>query len=361
MRSRKLPLPLAAPPQRLCILRLSAIGDCCHVVPVVRTLQRHWPQTDLTWIIGRAEAALLADIPGVEFVVVDKREGWRARRSLARALGGRRFDVLLQMQAALRASWLATAVDAELRLGFDRARARDFQWLFTDAAIAPRPGQHVLDGLFGFLEALGIHGRELRWDIPIPQTARQRVAEWLPAHRPVLVMNPCSSARRLNYRNWPATRYAAVANWAAERFGMRVVLTGGRSGQERAYAEAIAGEMREPPVDLVGRTSLKELLAVLERAAALIAPDTGPVHMATAVGTPVVGLYATSNPARTGPYLSRQWVVDRYPDAARTAFDKPVEAIGWGRRVRDPKAMELITVADVAERLTALMTSTTRG
>ena len=324
------------------------------MVPVVRTLQQVWPQTALTWVIGRAEAALLGDLPGVEFIIVDKRDGWRGRRALAKLLSGRRFDVLLQMQAALRASLLSRAIDAELRLGFDRARARDFQWLFTNASIAPRRRQHVLDGLFGFIEALGVEERELRWDIPIPEADRAQVAEWLPADAPIVAINPCSSARRLNFRNWPADRYAAVGDWAMQR-GMQVVLTGGPADAERDYAQQIAGRMRQPPIDLVGRTSLKQLLAVLDRARVLIAPDTGPAHMATAVGTPVVGLYATSNPDRTGPYLSRQWVVDRYPQAIRQAFGKSVAEVGWGRRVRDPQAMALITVEDVVDRLAAVL------
>jgi len=146
----------AEPPRTLCILRLSAIGDTCHVVPVVRTLQQAWPATQLTWIIGKSEARLMSLIEGVEFITVDKSAGLGALAALRRQLRGRRFDVLLHMQLALRASLVAACVPATVKLGFDRARARELQWLFTNARIAPRVREHVLDSLFGFAVALGV-------------------------------------------------------------------------------------------------------------------------------------------------------------------------------------------------------------
>ncbi len=348
-------LPLSEPPRSLCVLRLSAIGDVCNTVPLVRTLQRAWPQTKLTWIIGRVEAALVGDLPGVEFIIFDKKAGRAAFHAVREELGGRRFDVLLHMQAALRASLLSRVIDADVRLGFDRERAKDMQTLFTNCRITPQKEPHVLDGFFAFAEALGIEGRDYRWDIPIPEAAAARAAEWLPDERKHLVISPCSSVRRLNFRNWRPERYAAVADYAAERYGLHTVITGGPTDLEREYSRFIREKMQHPATDLVGVTSLKELLAVLGRATAAIAPDSGPAHMATAVGTPVIGLYATNNPGRTGPYFSRQWTVDKYPEAVREAFGKEASELAWGRRVRGESAMDLIEVEDVVERLDALM------
>lgn len=343
-------------PRRLAILRLSAIGDCCHVVPLVRTLQAVWPETALSWVIGRTEASLLGDIPGVEFISFDKRQGRRAFGQLRQRLQGETFDVLLHLQAALRASLASRAIPAKLRLGYDRPRAKDFQWLFSNARISAPPRLHVLDTLFAFLERLGIRERVLRWDIPIPDAATAFVAERIPAGR-LLVISPCSSTRFKNFRNWPAERYAAVAELAMRQHGFQVLLTGGDTELERWYGEEIARRMSTPPLNLIGRTSLKELLALLGRADVLICPDSGPAHMATAVGTPVIGLFASSNPDRTGPYLSRQWLVNRYPEAVQAAFGKPVAELPWGKRVRAPDVMERITVADVEERLQALVTA----
>src|SRR5256885_11852758 len=116
--------PLAAPPRRICILRLSALGDTCHVVPVIRTLQHAWPATELTWIIGKAEARLMSLIGGGEVITVDKRGGIAAFYAVRGQLRGRQFDVLLHMHLALRASLVALSVPAMTQLGLDRKSTR---------------------------------------------------------------------------------------------------------------------------------------------------------------------------------------------------------------------------------------------
>lgn len=345
---------VGAPPASLCIFRLSAIGDATHVLPIVRTVQRYWPQTAVTWVVGRTEAELVGGLPGLTYRVLDKREGiGRCRRRLREAESGRCHDVLLQMQASLRASLIATGLCARRRIGFDRARAINGQWLFTTERIAASHGQHVLDGFFGFLERAGLHRRELRWDIPLPEASRAFAARCLPAGMPLLAISPCSSQRFRNYRDWPVERFAGVADYAAS-LGFGVVLTGGRSERERDYAGAMAGMTRAPLIDLVGKTNLQELAAVLAGCVGLIGPDSGPVHIASALDRPVIGLYATSNPARTGPYRHRGFVVNRYPDAVRRFLGREPEEVVWGARVRHPGAMELISLADVCAKLDRL-------
>ncbi len=350
-------LRLPEQPERVSLLRLSAIGDVSHVVPVVRTLQHYWPETAITWIVGQVEATLVGDLPGVECIAYDKNGGWREWRALRRRLkaGGRRFDLHLQMQTAMRAAVVGAAVPARMRLGYDRDRSREGHSLVINRRVAPHPRCHVFDGFFDFPRALGMEGRVLRWDIPVPEAARAFAAHHMPADAPVLAINPASSVRPFNYRNWPPERYAAVADHAATAHGMRVVLTGGPAAGERELADAVRRAMRAEPVDLVGRTSLKELLAVLEQSRALVAPDTGPAHLGTAAGIPVIGLYGTSNPDRTGPYLSREWVVNRYPDNLQHFLGTTVENARWGQRVRDSAAMRTIAVDDVTARLDAMM------
>lgn len=322
-----------------------------HTVPVIRTLKDTWPACNITWIIGKLEANLVGDLPGVEFIIFDKTKGLRAFRELRTILKRRRFDILLHMQVATRASLISLFIKAPLKLGFDKARAHDRQWLFTNQRIAPKPNQHVLDGFFGFAEALGIHQRQLRWDIPIPEAAQRFADSQVPDDGPLLIINPCTSQRARNWRNWPVERYAAVADYAHQRHGMRVVLTGGSGLQERQMAAGIIELAESPLIDLVGKTSLKEMLAVLKRAHVLVSPDTGPAHMATAVGTPVVGLYASSNPDRTGPYLSRQYLINKYPHALKHFMHTSTENVRWGQRVRQPQAMDLIEVGEVTAML----------
>ena len=339
-------------PESLCILRLSAIGDICHTVPVVQTLRAALPDTRITWVVGAMEGTLVGDLPGIEFVTFDKRQGLSALGGLRRELRGRQFDVLLHMQAALRASIVSRLIRADRRIGFDRARARDGQWLFTNERIAPRERQHVMDGLFGFAEALGITERHLVWDIPLGESHRDFAARHVPEPRGALAISPCASSAS---RNWRAERYAAVADYAVERYGLKIILTGGPSPLEKEIGAAVAASMRHECVNLIGTTSLKQLLAVFERCAGLITPDSGPAHLGTAAGIPVVGLYAVSNPERAGPYFSRHWVVNRYPDNVRRYFGKPLSDVPWGARVRLTDGMDVISVDHVKEKLDALM------
>ena len=345
-------LPPDRPPRSVCILRLSALGDTCHVVPIVRTLQRTWPETQLTWIIGKGEARLLGLIEGVEFITVDKRAGLATGRELRARLAGRRFDVLLHMQLALRASLISRLVPASLRLGFDRARARELQCLFTNARIPARSREHVLDSFFGFLVALGITERTLRWDVPLPAEARDYAARLVPDARPTLLISPCSSHV---LRNWRPERYAAVADYAAERHGMRVILAGGPSPIERDTGAAIERAARTPLVNQIGRDTLPQLLALLARATVLLSPDSGPAHMATMVGTPVIGLYAATNPERSGPYLSRRWCVNAYAEAARRFRGCEPERLPWSTKIEQPGVMDLIEVRQVTARLDELL------
>ena len=347
-------LPLPEPPRSVCILRLSAIGDACHVVPIVRTLQQAWPATQLTWLIGRSEARLMRLLDGVEFITVDKRASLAGLTALRRELAGRRFDVLLHMQLALRASLVASCVAARVKLGFDRARARELQWLFTNARIAPRTREHVLDSLFGFPAALGISERLLRWDLKLPAEAEAYGARLVPDRQPTLIISPCSSHP---LRNWRATRYAAVAEYAVRRHRMRVILAGGPTESEQRMGGDIERACQVPLTNQIGKDTLPELLGLLARASVLITPDSGPAHMATMVGTPVVGLYAATNPARSGPYLSGRWCVDAYGKAARTFRGCEPDALPWTHKIEESGVMDLIEVDQVTVKLDELLRS----
>jgi heptosyltransferase I len=339
------------PPQNICLIRLSAIGDVTHVVPVIRNLQQHWPGTAITWIIGKIEYSLVRDLPGVEFIVFEKNQGLASYRTLHHKLKGRRFDILLHMQVSLRASIASLLVKAPVRIGFDKARAKNGQWLFTNRRIAPLPRQHVLDGFLEFIRFLGITIPTIEWNIPIPPEDREKTMHWVGDNTPFLVINPSSSTRVRNWRNWDAQAYAMVADYAAKRYNLLTVLTGGPLSQEIVFADAIEQLAESKIVNVVGKTSLKELQALLDRAVAVISPDTGPAHMANAAGTPVIGLYASSNPERTGPYSFRELTVNRYPDAVRQAFQKSVQEVPWGKRVRDPQVMNQIKFEEVKNKL----------
>ncbi len=327
------------------------------MLAVVRTLQQAWPDTRFTWVIGKLEARLLKGIPEIEFIVFDKKQGFRAYLDLRRAMRGRHFDLLMHMQLALRASVASALIPARIKLGFDRTRARELQWLFTNDRIRRSERQHVLDGLFGFADHVGVHDRLLRWDIPVGREALEHAARVIPEGQPTLVISPCSSHKA---RNWRPEYYAKVADHAASMLGLKILLCGGPSPLERQVGDAILASMHEPCTDVIGKDTLPALLATLARATALLTPDSGPAHMATAVGTPVIGLYAATNPARSGPYLSRQWCVDRYDAAARKFLHKPAAEIPWTTKIEEPGVMDLIQPEEVIKKLSAILTHQTR-
>ena len=338
-------------------MRLSAIGDTCHALAVIRRLQDNWPDARIAWIIGKTEAALMSCIEDIELIIFDKSRGRHAYGDLRRALAGRRFDVALCMHASLRVNLLCRGLPAKVRLGFDRARARDFQWLFTNARIPPAPRQHALEAMLSFATAIGAAERPLRWDLPLATDAGEYATQYTAGTGSTVVISPCSSQRSRNFRNWSVDKYTAVIRHLQQAHGCHVLITGGSSQLEREYGKALCEAATRGTTNLVGRSTLQQLAALIGAADLVICPDSGPAHIATAVGTPVIGLYATSNPDRTGPYLCGNLTVNRYPEAVRRYLHKDVSDVRWGARVRSPDAMNLIKVADVTDKIDAFFGS----
>ena len=337
-----MPNPVA--PRSLCLLRLSALGDVTHVLPLLHTLRSAWPEVAVTWVIGKGERRLLDGLPGVRFVEYDKKSGIKGMRALRRDLG-ERFDVLLQLQVSARANLLSAFIPAKRRIGYDRSRSKDGHGLFINERIADRPGIHVLDAIGSFAEALGLQRDAVVWNLPVPDEAHAWArAQWDDDGRRTLMVSPCSSHA---LRNWRAERYAALADHAAAQ-GWRIVLCGGRSALERDTGDAILAAMRarDGVLDLIGKDTLKQLPALLARADLLVTPDSGPMHIANAMGTKVLGLHAASNPNRSGPYSDRRYCVDRYDDAARKFRGKPASELKWGSKIEAEGVMDLATVDD---------------
>ncbi|WP_189577502.1 glycosyltransferase family 9 protein [Marinobacter zhanjiangensis] len=332
----------------ICILRLSAIGDVTHVIPVVLSLQEQIPGVKITWVIGKIEAKLVGDLPGVEFIIFDKKAGWKGYRELRQKLQGRHFDALLHMQVAFRANLAAAVIPAKLKIGYDRARSKDLHSLFINRRIPPAPKQHVRDCLASYLEPLGLSAAPPRWNIPLSDEDHEFARSHLADDRRNLVISPCASH---TLRNWPAERYAQLADHAIREHGMKVILVGSPAPFEAEACATIEQIMAETAHNICGKDTLKQLTALLAGADLLVAPDTGPAHIASAMGTDVLGLYAASNPDRSGPYNSLQWCVNRYPQALERFTGKTLDEARWGAKAEFEGAMELITVADVTRTL----------
>jgi heptosyltransferase I len=343
-------LLLANAPTHICIVRLSALGDVTHAVPVLRAIQREWPETRVTWICGRLEHRLLSLLNGVRFVVLDKSAGLGGYRRLKRELAGERFDVLLQMQTSTRANLTGACVRADIKLGWDKARAREFHsWFMTDA-IPAAPFQHQVQGHLSFARTLGLNANEPTWDFTVGEEEAEFADSVIPAGQRVLLVSPCSSHPS---RNWRAERYAAVADHAINAMGMRVVLSGGPSKSELDFGQAIEASMRNPVVNMIGKDTLPQLVALMQRAEVVLSPDSGPAHLANAVGTAVVGLHASTWSRRSGPYNFLHLCVDKFPEAAQRFRGRQPEELRWGTRIENPGVLDLIEVDEVIERLEA--------
>ena len=338
-------------PASICLLRLSALGDVCNCIPVARALRRRFPDARLVWIVDRAAHRLVAELPVVEFAVFDKRGGLAEFARLRRRLRGR-FDVLLHMQVSARANAVAALVRADRRIGFDRARSREGHGLVVGERIPARPLQHQAEAFGEFARVLGAEPREADRRPPVADADRAFAREHQPVAGRAVLISPCSSHAR---RNWRADRYAAVADWVRRDAGRPVILVGGPTAAERGTAAAIEAAASEPLVNLVGRDTLGQSLAMLERAACLVAPDSGPVHFAAALGTPVVGLYASTWSRRSGPLGSLEHCVDCFPEAARRFLGSDPEDVKWGKRIEADGVMDLVEVGEVVSRLRSLL------
>lgn len=334
-------------PERICIVRLSALGDVLMIVPLVRTLQAHFPHVQITWIISELAYALVEGMQGVEFFVLEKpktlRDYWRFRQQFK----NKHFDVLLAAQASLRANLLYPWIKADRKIGYDKLRAKDLHGLFVTETITPG-NDHTLESFLKFAAPLGVQQPALLWDLPIREEDYQWAAEHRPKHR-FIVVNPAASKPE---RSWLSSRYVEVILYLQQK-GFEIALTGGPGAYDRILADQILSQVACH--DLVGKTKPRQLLALISQAQCVLCPDTGPSHMASAVDTPVVALHAVTNPGVSGPYRSLKNVVNRYPEAVRLLLHKQPEKLQWGTHVHDEQAMSLIQVEDVIACLEPLI------
>ncbi|MFC1502925.1 glycosyltransferase family 9 protein [Pseudomonadota bacterium] len=340
----------STPPKSLCILRLSAIGDVCHAIAVVQAIQSHWPQTEITWVTGKIEAQLIGDLPGITVVTFDKKTGLAGMQAVWSALRGQKFDALLHMQAALRASVLSLGIKAKYRIGFGRNRTKEGQWLFTNKHLPKTDAFHVLDNFADFARYLGVPFSAPSWNIPLAEEDI-RFAQQYTTGKQTLLISPAASK---DERNWLTERYAEIADYANSK-GMQVLLCGSPAPREIALGKKIEQHCQQPVVNLIGQTNLKQLTALLGQVDVVLAPDTGPAHLATTQGTPVIGLYAHSNPYRTGPYNSLEHVASVYDQHAEQQHGKSVNALPWGTRVKGEDLMKDISIDKVKSILDNLI------
>jgi heptosyltransferase I len=340
-----------AAPRSIAVLRMSALGDVVMTLPLLRTLQKAFPRTKIHWIVSRPFDTIVQGISGIELIVIDKPRGPLSYWRLFRQMQAYDFDWLLVPQASMRANLVTAVTRAKRKIGFGALHSRDLQRYFVNETVPAEP-EHLIDSFLQFATYVGAREHVLDWDLPLrPEEhawARTQLEECTGIKLAVVL------AASKPERNWPVERYCETLERVAARWPLSVVLIGGPGAAERALAGALHQGLRIPVLDMVGRTDLRQLAALLGQVDALLAPDTGPLHIAQAMKKPVVGLYAVAPSKKTGPYVEPQWTVDVFADAAATILGR--ERMGWRQRVHDERALRLITVDAVVDKIGQLFT-----
>jgi heptosyltransferase I len=290
--------------QRILLIKPSSLGDIVHAMPVVAALKQRWPAAHLTWLVKRQWAELVERIEGVDRVwpVHASLQGWLSQ---VPALRREAFDLVIDLQGLLRSAVMGWASGCPVRAGFANGREGS-PWFYTRRVTVPTAEMHAVDRYLLVAAAIGakpVGQPEFRFrgtNADGNQVETLMRQNGLAADIPWIAMQVSA---RWKTKRWPLESFAAVADYFQRERLAQIALIGG--ADERREAERVKSLMHTPPVDLAGTTSIGLLPALLRQAALLITNDSGPMHVAAAVGTPVVGLFGPTSPVRTGPYGTR--------------------------------------------------------
>ncbi|HXH06380.1 MAG TPA: glycosyltransferase family 9 protein [Vicinamibacterales bacterium] len=321
-----------------------AVGDVVRGLPLLGRLRHAWPQARIGWAVEHPSAPLLESHPWLDVVhVLARRSGLPSFVRFLAVLRRERYDLALDLGRGLKSACMVRASGAPRRVGLHRSDAREGSWLAANEQLPPQGvATPKLLQFVAFAEHLGVPPAPIDFGL-VPTPAEVRAADTLlEGLAPPIVVASVGSSCPSRYW-WPA-RTAAVLDALAERQGASAVLTGTAADAE--FARAVARHMRAPVRDLVGRTSLRELVAVLARAAAVFGPDSGALHVAAAVGVPVVSLWGATSAERSTPWGQERGVVrGEAPCAPCFLRDCPIGRV----------CMRAIDVDTVTERVATML------
>lgn len=298
---------------RICVVMLGAVGDVVHVLPVLHAIKRHRPAAHVTWVLQPGPAALVRGHPLIdEILLFNRGNGLGGFLEIREQLQARRFDVVLNLQVYFKAGIITKFTQAPVKVGFDLARARDLNWLFTTHRLPAHPLQHVQDQFFEFTDWLGIPHEPVTWGLgPWNDAEREWQREFVSrVDRPIA---PIVVATSKPQKDWLPERWAEVCDTLYHDFDLQPVLVGARSARELHNEHVILERARTKPVSALGQGGLRGLVGLFDASALILAPDTGPLHISVALDRPVISLLGYSNPKRVGPYRNfRDLMIDAY-------------------------------------------------
>ena len=344
-------LPPLADVHKLLVVKTSSLGDVIHALPVVQTIKDAAPHLSLGWVVRRRCADILAGNPVIDYLyVVPDKPSLRDILQLRRELRLPRYDMALDMQGLALSGLLTRLSGASVRVGWDRNREGNAFFLTHPIVPGKAKDAHEIDLLYGFADALGVHASHPEFT-PQPYLAAENAAqaeEWLQnLPRPRIALNVGASRA---YKRWPLPNWAEVAQ-ALTRSGRSVVFVGDKKDAETVAQ--ITLHLSGGFVDLAGRTSLRQLASVLAACDLLVSGDSGPMHLAVAVGTPALAIFGATRPARHGPYGARNIVLHDPAPGLTTPGKRPTEAEGAACMARVTPEQVLKEISRLAPQQTA--------
>ncbi len=303
-------------PSSVRIVLLSGLGDVVHGLPLVNAIKDANPETHITWVVEPMPSGILAGHPSVDEVVVfRRRDGFRGVRQLRADLAATpKADITLNLNVYTKSVWPTLLRRSRRRLGFGRERSFEGVHLASNEHLPERPWAHTADMFMEFADYLGVPDLNHGWRIRFTDDEVRDQAEFFTGfeNRPVATIIPASASIK---KDWLPERWAAVANALDSDFGFRVVIAGGPGERERTIANEIVRQS-SAKIELAIGDSVRRLAWIVGGSSLVVAPDTGPVHIARALGVPVVGIYGHTNPWRVGSWnaYSDLWV-DHYTPA----------------------------------------------
>ena len=299
------PLPLPKPPQKILIIKPSALGDIVHSLPFLDTVKRCYPQASIHWVVARGLHTFLEGHPLIDRLWIIDKEKWkrpgnfrqtiREIAALGKGLRQERFDLSVDLSGLLRSGLITLVANAEYKLGFKEAD--EGSALFYSHRIHGSMKIHAIDRYLKIAEAMGCPVGAIRYPFA-PYQETPAISKDLP--REYVVMTP-SAGKEAN--RWPAERFGQLA----ARLDLPALLIGGKSDQ--AVADEVAQHAKGKAISLAGQTSIKELIPIIANAKYFITNDTGPMHIAAALGVPVFAIFGPANPDRTGPYGEQHTII----------------------------------------------------
>ena len=330
------------PAKKICLIRISSLGDTVHALSLVNGLRKGYPDAHLTWILERLPYEIVKHQPNVNrFIIFDRKKGINAWRSLFQELNSQRFDLVLMPQVSFKASLISFIVRAEIKIGYDIRRSRELHWLFTNRKLPPHPPQHVQDQFFEFLDYLEIDDYQVKWNfIFTEEELKWRRIFFKKLRRPVVSFVISTSNTQ---KNWYPRGYAQVIDHVSSTLKMQPMIIGGPSEREASITRKILRYCSSDPAVALEKP-IRHTLLQLSGSTLVVSPDTGPLHAAVAMNVPTVGLYGFSNPRRCGPYRRfNDLLIDKYTDSGE-------EDAKICRKTR-PKRMDRISPDEVIEKI----------